>query len=96
MILSMTIYLETQQVDYTNAFYQAPLEKVIFVELLAEFEVTNKVLLLQKSFYGVYQIPPNLYNHPMQGLESRKSQKSNHDDCLFNNGEIIVLFLVND
>jgi hypothetical protein len=31
-----------------------------------------------------------------QGLESRGFVKSNHDDCLFTNGETIVLFWVDD
>ena len=38
--------------------------------------------------------PPKLYNHLREGLESRGSQKSNHDDCLFSNGKIVVLFWV--
>ena len=96
LILSMILSLETQQVDYTNAFCQAPLDQTVFVELPAGFELPNEVLLLQKSVYGLRQSPLNFYNHLRQGLESRGFIKSSHDDCLFTNGETIVLFWVDD
>ena len=90
LILSIVLNLETQQVDYANAFCQAPLDQTIFVELPAGFESPNKVLLLEKSVYGLQQSPLNFYNHLRHGLESRGLVKSNHDDCLFTNGETIV------
>ena len=37
MVLPMILNLETQQVDYTNAFYKAPLDQTVFVELPAGF-----------------------------------------------------------
>ena len=96
LILSMTLQLQTQQVDYTNAFCQAPLDQTVFVELPAGFESPNRVLLLQKSVYGLRQSPLNFYRHLRQGLESRGFTKSSHDDCLFTNGVTIVLFWVDD
>ena len=96
LILSMVLQLETQQVDYTDAFCQSPLDQSVFVEFPAGFESPNKVLLLQKSVYGLRQSPLNFYKHLRQGLESRGFTKSNHDDCLFTNGESIVLFWVDD
>ena len=96
LILSMVLQLATQQVDYTNAFCQAPLDQMVFVELPAEFESANKVLLLQKSVYGLRQSPLNFYKHLRQGLESRGFTKSDHDDCLFTSGETIALFWVDD
>jgi hypothetical protein len=92
----MVLQLENQQVDYTNAFCQAPLDQTVFVELPSGFESPNKVLLLQKSVYGLRQSPLNFYKHLRQGLESRGFVKSAHDDCLFTNGETIVLFWVDD
>ena len=72
------------------------LEQTVFVELPGGFEVANKVLLLQQPVYGLRQSPLNFYNHLRQGLESRGFTKSNHDDCLFTHGEVIVLFQVDD
>ena len=96
LILSMILQLQTQQVDYTNAFCQAPLDQTVFVELPAGFESPNKVLLLQKSVYRLRQSPLNFYKHLRQGLESRGFIKSSHDDCLFTNGDTIVLFWIDD
>ena len=80
----MILQLETQQVDYINAFCQAPLDQTVFVELPVGFESPNKVLLLQKSVYGLRQSPLNFYKHESQGLKSRGFTKSGHDDCFFN------------
>ena len=63
LILSMVLNLSTQQVDYTNAFCQAPLDQTVFVELPAGFESPTKELLLEKSVYGLRQSPSNFYNH---------------------------------
>ena len=46
LVLSVVLNLSTQQVDYTNAFCQAPLEQTVYVELPKGFEVPNKVLHL--------------------------------------------------
>ena len=86
LILSMILDLETQQVNYTIAFSQAPLEQTVFVELPAEFESPNKVILLQKSVYELRQSPLNFYKHLWQGFESREFTKSRYNDCLFTNG----------
>ena len=52
-VLSIVLDLHTQQVDYTNAFCQAPLEETVYVELPEGYKIPNKVLLLKKSFYGL-------------------------------------------
>ena len=66
------------------------------MELHQGFEILNMVLHLQKSVYGLRQSPLNFYQHLRQGLESRGFKKSSHDDCLFINGDVMVLFWVND
>ena len=88
--------LATQQVDYTNAFCQAPIEQTVFVDLPQGFEVPNKVLLLKQSVYGLRQSPLNFHRHLRQGLESRGFVKSDHDDCIFTNGTVVTLFWVDD
>ena len=44
----MVLNLATQQVDYTNAFCQASLDQIIFVEFSSGFEAPNKVLMFKK------------------------------------------------
>ena len=92
LVMSLILSFNTQQTDYTNAFYQAPLENNVFVELPQGFEIPNMVLHLQKSVYVLRQSPLNFYRHLRQGLESRGFKKSSHDDCLLTNGEVMVLF----
>ena len=40
------------------------------------------------------QNPLNLYKHLRQWLESRGVEELDHDECLFIDGEIVVLFWV--
>ena len=68
----------------------------MFVELPAGFKVPNKVLLLQKYVYGLKHSPLNFYRHLRSVLESRGFEKSAHDDCLFTNGTVMILFWVDD
>ena len=56
LIFSMVLNLATQQVDYTNAFYQASLDQIVFVELPADFEAPNIVLLLHSC--PIHQLQP--------------------------------------
>ena len=96
LVMFIVFGIATQQVDYTNSFCQAPLEQTVFVELPSGFEVPNKVLILKYSVYGLHQTPLNFYRHLCQGLESRNFVKSDYDDCLFTDGNVIVLFWVDD
>ena len=52
-VLSIILSLKTHQVDYMNAFFQAPLYDTMYVELSNGFKIPNKVLLLQKLVYMV-------------------------------------------
>ena len=46
--------------------------------------------------YGICQSPLNFYRHLCQGLESRNFVKVDYVDCLFMDGNVIVLFWVDD
>ena len=71
LVLSIILGLEMQQADYVNAFYQAPFDQMIYIELPNGFESPNKMIFLQRSVYGLSQSLFNFYNHLRQGLESR-------------------------
>ena len=96
LVMSIVFNMCTQQVDYTSAFCQAPLDQTVFVELPGGFEAPNKALLLKQSVYGLRQSPLSFYKHLRQGLECRGFIKSDYDDCLFTNGDIMILFWVDD
>ena len=56
LILSMVLNLETQQVDYTNAFFQAPLEQTVFVKLPAGFKVPIKYFSFRNLFMDLKKV----------------------------------------
>ena len=62
LFISLVLTLTTQQVDCTNAFYQAPLDQTVFVELPRGFEVPNKFFFLRQSVYGLKKSPLYFYN----------------------------------
>ena len=66
------------------------------MELPSGFEAPNKVLLLKQPVYGLRQSPLKCYKHLRQILESRGFVKSEYDDCLFMNGDFMVLVWVDD
>ena len=93
LVLSLVLGIATQQLDYTNAFCQEPLDQTLHAELPKRFEVPSKVLHLQKSFfYGLRQSPLKFYKHLRDWLEIRWFKKSIHDDFLFTNGDVMALF----
>ena len=96
LVLSSPLGSATHYVDCSIAFCQAPLDQTVFVELLEGFEIPNTIFHLQTSVYGLRQSPLNFYRYLRDGLENRECIKSNHDDCLFTNGEFMVLFWVDD
>ena len=77
-------------------YFQALIDQTVCVGLSKGFEVPNKVFRLHKSVYGLRQSPLNFCKHLRDRLESRRFKKSSHDDFLFTNGEIMVLFWVDD
>ena len=53
LVLSLLLSLNMQQLDYTNAFYQATLYQAAFVELPQGFEIPSILIHLQRSVYGL-------------------------------------------
>ena len=74
LMLTMTAVLDlhTKQVDYNNAFAQAPIAEDVYVELPKDFESNNdgdSVLKLNTSLYGMKQSPLVWFEHLKAGLE---------------------------
>jgi len=72
--LSITLDLESVQVDYVSAFCQAPIEEDVCVELPRGWRTLNSigieedfeeghVLKLNQSLYGLRQSPRNFFLH---------------------------------
>ena len=105
MIIGILANLATVQVDYTNAFAQAPIKEEVYIKIPIGFESTNKigeeeiVLKLQKSLYGLVQAPRTFYEHLTDTLtEKGFTCDRNIDACLWVNKErqIICVIYVDD
>ena len=74
LTLTAVLNLQTKQVDYNNAFAQAPITEDVYIELPRDFENStegNFVLKLKTSLYGMKQSPLVWFNHLKAGLEKR-------------------------
>ena len=98
LILSLIAKLATIQVDYTNAFAQAKLFELVYIEIPTGFiKDPEDVLLLLKSLYGLVQAPKTFYDYLTANLTKRGFICSpNIDPCLWINkakGIICVIYV---
>ena len=98
LILIMTILLglENQQIDYTAAFVQAPIDTDVYVEMPRLFSTPGKVWKLKKSIYGLKQSPRNYFLYMKAKLEKLGFAQSIADPCLFISPTVICLIYVDD
>ena len=68
LILSITLRLDTMQVDYVSAFCQAPIKEDVYIEMPQGWQTLNHIriienfkkdhiLKLRRSLYGLCQSP---------------------------------------
>jgi hypothetical protein len=91
----------TIQVDFVQAYLQAPIERDLYMNLpkgitLAEGDAKQKALLLKKNLYGQKQAGRVWYNHLKQGLSKIGFQQSACDECLFYRNNVYFLVYVDD
>jgi len=95
LMLTMTAVLDLhmKQVDYNNAFAQAPIAEDMYVELPKDFELNDgdSVLKLNTSLYGMKQSPLVWFEHLKAGLERQGFMASATDPCLFLGTDIICI-----
>jgi hypothetical protein len=111
-ILSLLKGFHTKQVDFVQAFTQAPLDCPIYMEIPAGFHVVNGalqfagehvknndktyVLKLLKNMYGLKQAGNNWYNHLTENLINIGFRQSRVDKCLFIRSDCVILIYVDD
>lgn len=99
LILTLILGLKTKQIDFSNAFAQADLEKPVFVSLPRGFEAEgpDMVLKLNKSLYGMCDAPKIFYLKLKKGMEDRGfTCLENLDPCLFVKDDCIAFCYVDD
>ena len=98
LILTLLRKLVCTQVDYNNAFAQAPLDDPIYIEIPKGFfsEEEDTVLLHERSLYGLVQAPKLWYEHLKDNLIARGFTPSEFDPCLFISKKVICVVYVDD
>ena len=73
-IISIILNWTTVPTDYTNAIAQAPLEEEIYMEIPRDFaagDADNEyVLKMNRSLYGLRQVPLSWFEHLKKHLKS--------------------------
>jgi hypothetical protein len=103
--------LRSKQVDFTQAFTQAPIDEGVFMKIPQGWHISNGILCqnvdpthhdtthyikLLKTLYGVKQAARQWYKHISAGLHALGFKTSNIDPCLFLKDDCIVLLYVDD
>jgi len=80
LILTVREKLHTRLVGFTNACAQAKLKETVYVKLPQMYESidgSDAVLKLNKSLYGLVQVPLCWYMHLSEGLFAKASPPVN-------------------
>jgi hypothetical protein len=106
LLLSSIHDLHQRQVDYTQAFPQAPLEDPVYMKIpqgwhvfqgqLCQhpdpmFQDRTHYIKLQCNLYGCKQAARNWFQHLTQGLLSQGFRQSVNDSCLFLRHDCILV-----
>jgi hypothetical protein len=99
--LAIAHNLHTTQIDFKNAFVQAPLSDPIYLELppgkwRTDPTYAGKVLRVKKSLYGDRRAPNLWYMHLRRILEKEGFFVSSTDPCLFLRDDCLVVVYVDD
>ena len=99
-ILSLQQNWVTKQIDFSNAFVQAPLNKDVYVALPAMFEDTSGIdpkelcLKLKKSLYGMKEAPKLWGDFLSKALDRASFHPANEDlGVYYGRGMAIVVYV---
>ena len=100
LVMAMQHNWTINQVDFDNAFVQAPLDKDVYIELPPMFQDESWMdkkevcLKLKKSLYGMVDAPRNFYLHIRKGLNKLGFQQSENDPGIyFGRGMVLILYV---
>jgi len=94
--------LVSRQIDFVQAFPQAPLDDEVYMQLpkgcitADEGDASTHVLRLRRNIYGLRQAAMNWFEHLRTGLLQRGFKQSTIDPCLFTTKDIIIVVYVDD
>jgi len=104
--------MKSHQIDYIQAFTQAPIDCAIYMHIPALFLVKNNtlvfspdptpgnsdtyILLISKNLHGLQQAGNNWFDKLHDSLLSRGFRQSSIDPCLFIQKDLILILYVDD
>jgi len=112
LLLSSILGLKERQVDYTQAFPQAPLSDPVFMKMPQGWHIDehgqfsqhpdptfndrSHYIKLNKNLYGCKQAARNWFKHLTQGLLKEGFKQSTSDPCLFLRKDCILVVYTDD
>ncbi len=91
----------TKQLDFVQAFPQAKVERVLYMEIPKGVDISGAnrkdyVLEIVNNLYGQKQAGRVWYKHLVKGLEEIGFTRSKMDECVFYFGKSVLLVYVDD
>jgi hypothetical protein len=112
LLLTSILDLKSRQLDYTQAFPQAPLDDPVFMRLPQGWFVdptgtmiphpdpthndTKHFIRLKRNFYGCRQAARNWFSYLTKVLLAHGFKQSNHEPCLYLCEDCIMIVHTND
>jgi hypothetical protein len=103
LLLTMVITKgwHTRQIDYVQAYTQAPVEKVTYMAIPKGFEVQggdpdDYVLQIHKNIYGQCQAGRVWNQHLVRKLKMVGFKQSTNDECIFYRGQVMYVLYTDD
>jgi len=97
ILFSCLLNWHIHQMDIKAAFLYGDIEEDIYIEQPQGFDDgTLKVLKLKKALYGLKQAPRAWNQKLVEFLVSKNFKRSENDQCLFTNKDLIITCYVDD
>ena len=99
VMLVIVLGWKHQHYDVKCAYLYSPLDENIFMEMpigYLDYAVSDKVLKLKKSLYGLKQSGKNWHNHLTKSLLSLGFTQSSYCPCLFISYKCVIICYVDD
>ena len=101
LILATTKKWHTKQIDFVQAFPQAPVERELFMKIPAGVKLkkgknSEYVLKIHKNIYGQKQAGRVWFEYLTKKLFAIGFKQSKHDACLFYRGKVLYALYTDD
>ena len=101
LIFSIIYKWPSRQIDYVQAFPQAPIQRELFVKIPAGYEIENEdkskfALQVHKNLYGQKQAGRVWNSYLVEKLKELHFEQSDFDECVFYRGNVLYVLYTDD